>query len=257
MKRGKKWRRLKRAGIEQRQAEAENVIEDAIVEDPGEQQAGEAEAHAARPGEKPPRRVFAHQRRDAGVAVERRDGKQIKCAEQDVQHEKNAQERGGKFGVTGHRGGGHVGETGLVRHVKIPEGYPEANTERGEAGESEIGDGPGERHPCSAMRMPLRPARIVRRAGPTEHPVRREKIREPWDDHRAERLALNVRQGIEAYLSAVKRRQIAAESRDERVRAFMARGGKQEDDIPDDADDQELRTEPLTIHVRAQSKWRA
>jgi hypothetical protein len=65
----------------------------------------------------------------------------------------------------------------------------------------------------------------------------RDDIGEDRYHDQPERLAFDVRQRIERNLSAVKCGGIAAQPGDQRVRAFMARGRKQKDDVPDKSED--------------------
>src|SRR5579875_1076979 len=191
------------------------------------------------------------------MAVEWRHGQKIEGAKQNIQHEQNAQKGGRKFRRASRDRRRYMREACLLWDPEISEYDSEVNARRRQPRQREVCHRSCERHPGGAMRISLRPVGIVGRAGPAEHPVRRQKLGDPRDDDRAEWFPLNMRQGIQAHLAAMKRRRIVAKMRHQRVRALMARGGKQKHDVPDDANDYELRTERLRIHALAQSKWRA
>jgi hypothetical protein len=99
----------------------------------------------------------------------------------------------------------------------------------------EVGGGPGERHPCRAPRVTPLPQRIVRSAGPANHSsaLRNSKAKNREQNHSIER-PLNVRKRVQAELTAQRRRGVAADFRRQRVRCFMARRRKKENDIPDE-----------------------
>jgi hypothetical protein len=60
-------------------------------------------------------------------------------------------------------------------------------------------------------------------------------------EHEAERAAADVRHGIQRHLAAMECGRIAAHLGHQRVRAFVACCGEQEDDVPDRAGNNELR----------------
>ena len=66
--------------------------ENLAVHEPGNKKPGESESREGA-GHKSSRGVFAHQHRNAVMSIERREGKQIECAEQKIQHKQNAESR--------------------------------------------------------------------------------------------------------------------------------------------------------------------
>ena len=71
-------------------------------------------------------------------------------------------------------------------------------------------------HPISRRHQRIRPARIVGRAGPTDHPAR-SRVGEDWNEDRPERLAAYVRPRIQRCLPTEIRRRVAAALRRPRV----------------------------------------
>jgi hypothetical protein len=130
-------------------------------------------------------------------------------------------------------------EIHCIGHAENSEMHPDANRDGRQNHERKIRSRTAQRHPGRAARVALLPGWIVGRARPADHPVR-DKIREDRYDHQSKGLASDVRPRVERYLAAVKSRGIAADSRNQRVRAFVAGGRKQENDVPDNAEDQEL-----------------
>ena len=119
------------------------------------------------------------------------------------------------------------------------EKYPGSNRNGREQHQSEIRRRTAQRHPRRPPRIPLLPRRIVRRAGPPDHPVR-DKIRNNRHYYQSKRFALDVRQWIQRHLPAVKRRRIPAQLRDQRVRPLMAGRRKKKNDVPHHAQNQKI-----------------
>ena len=78
------------------------------------------------------------------------------------------------------------------------------------------------------------PGGIVRSACPADHPVC-DEIGDYRHNDQSNRLAADVGQRIERNLAAVKCRGITAEIGGKRVTAFVASGGKEKNDVPDEA----------------------
>src|SRR4029077_12467637 len=66
------------------------------------------------------RSVFTHEQHDHGVAVERWDREKVKCAEEQVQNEQNAQSGSGKSWLGGIRRCCHARVVDKMRRLKIP-----------------------------------------------------------------------------------------------------------------------------------------
>ena len=97
-----------------------------------------------------------------------------------------------------------------------------------------------EGHPCGSARVSLLPRRVVGRAGPADHPVRDEIGKDGHDDE-SHWFTANMRQWIERHLAALKCGGVTAEISGQGVPAFMASRGKQENDVPDEAQHKKLR----------------
>src|SRR5690348_494061 len=112
----------------------------------------------------------------------------------------------------------------------------------GQQHQSEICRRPRQSHPRRASRVTPLPERVEGCACPTEHGVHGEKRKEGNHNH-APGFAPHVRDGIERNLSAKRRRFVAADFGDERMRGFVAGGGKQKGDIPDESEDEKIGCE--------------
>ena len=95
-----------------------------------------------------------------------------------------------------------------------------AQREGGKDDEHQIRARTGERHERRPARIPLRPLRIVWRAGVPHRPTRGEGAHQRQDDH-AERLALDVRARIEADLAAMIGGEVAPAQRGPGVRSLV------------------------------------
>src|SRR5690349_9581913 len=112
----------------------------------------------------------------------------------------------------------------------------------GQQHQSEICRRPRQSHPRRASRVTPLPERVEGCARPTEHGVHGEKRKEGNHNH-APGFAPHVRDGIERNLSAKRRRFVATDFCDERMRGFVAGGGKQKGDIPDESEDEKIGCE--------------
>ena len=115
--------------------------------------------------------------------------------------------------------------------------------------QDEIGGRAGKGHPGGAARIALLPLGIVRGAGPADHPVS-DEVGKDGNNNQADGFAANVRDWIERDLAAVEGGGIAAEMSDERMRAFVASGGEEKDDVPDESE-----SEKLWIHCGDRLRW--
>ena len=70
-----------------------------------------------------------------------------------------------------------------------------------------------------------------------------DEIGDDRHNDQSHRLAADVRQRVERNLTAVKCGGITTEIGDERVAAFVASGGKEKNDVPDETQGQELRSD--------------
>src|SRR5487761_897869 len=78
--------------IKEVKSERINEGENLAVHEPGDKKAGESESREGA-GHESSRGVFGHQHRDSVMSIQRREGKQIECAEQKIQHKQNTQRR--------------------------------------------------------------------------------------------------------------------------------------------------------------------
>jgi hypothetical protein len=214
---------------------AENFVED----DPGENQANHSEALGVKPIEKAKCGVFAHEESDTGVAVEWRNREKVEGAEKEIQDEKYAEESCGEACESRRGGGDDLSETGGVWTFENAGKHTASNRNGGKNDEREIGSGSGEGHPGGTARVAALPVGIVGSAGPTDHPVGHE-VGQDGDGDEADGFAANVGQGIEGNLAAFEGGWVATDFGHKSVGAFVTGGGKQEDYVPHDAEDEEV-----------------
>ena len=91
------------AGIKQPEGDREDHPEDPIEGVPRDDQPQHGVAGLVDPIQIAVCRVFSHKQHDHGMTVERWDRKQVKCAEEQVQNEQDAQSGSTKGRVTGMR----------------------------------------------------------------------------------------------------------------------------------------------------------
>src|SRR5579872_77213 len=70
-----------------------NEAENLVVYEPGDEKPGESESRESA-GHESSRGVFAHQHCNTVVSIQRREGKQVECAEQKIQHKQDTKCRG-------------------------------------------------------------------------------------------------------------------------------------------------------------------
>ena len=212
----------------------EHRVEHVLEELPRDEEPDESERPVA-PDERLifPGGVIAQKNRHGTAAVERRKRQQVERGEQQIEREERAhhhRQRGPHaLGVAR----GHFAEADAVRCVENVRGDAGTDQRGGEDDEQQVRAGAGERHERAPLGVTHRPLRIERCARVAERPAGHERTRDRQDEH-AERLATDVRDGIERNLPAVIRREIAAARRGPRVRRFVERGGEQEDDVVDE-----------------------
>ena len=133
-------------------------------------------------------------------------------------------------------------ETHRLRHLENSERHSNANRDAGDNHQDKIGCWSRQSHPRGATRIAALPGGIVRRIGPSDHPVRRKNVGQYWHNHNPKWRAADVRQRIQTHLSAMKSRGIAAQAGDERMRSFVARRREKKNDVPDQAESKEFRS---------------
>ena len=84
------------------------------------------------------------------------------------------------------------------------------------------------------------PVGIVGRASPPDDRLSKEEHQD-GNNHHAPGLALDVRHGVEGYLPALEGRFVSAQLGHQRVRRFVAGGGKEEDHKQDEVEGQSFR----------------
>jgi len=90
--------------------------------------------------------------------------------------------------------------------------------------------------------MPPLPKRVVRRARPSKHSAH-EQERNNRYNHHSPGFAPHVRHRIQRHLPALRRRFIAAHLGDQGVRGFVTRRRKQKSDIPNESENENIRSE--------------
>jgi hypothetical protein len=212
-----------RSGVERAQGKSKNHTEDPVEQVPGENQADHSEALGAKPVEESAGGVLGHDERDGGIAIEWWHGQKIKSAEEEIENEDDAEERGSEPGEAGHRGDDHASEAGRNRSLEDTSDHAGMNGERRKDNEGEVCGRSGQGHPRGAVRMPLLPQGVVRGAGPANHPVR-HKVGNDGNEDESNRRAADVRNRVERDLAAFEGCRVAAELGCEGVCAFVARG---------------------------------
>src|SRR5260370_12682879 len=107
------------SGIKKAERHCEDNVEDPIEGVPGNDQSQHGVPGLVDPIQITVRRIFTHKQHNHGMAVERWDGKQVKCAEEQVQNEQNAQSSSSKGGVSGMCRCCHARVVDKMRRLKI------------------------------------------------------------------------------------------------------------------------------------------
>jgi hypothetical protein len=216
---------LTRASLEEEDAQGEglDVRIDLAKDDEAYEKARHGKVIAAQPVEITLGAVFVHEKHDAGAAIERRNRKEIKSAEKEIQGEDHKKRNNDKAGSP---------SDGIAR-----EKVKKTNASKGKRRkkhEGKIGNGAGKGHPGGTAGVAAFPERIVGSAGPADHAAGEEKA-EDGDDNHANGFTANVRHGIESHLAAEGRGTIAATHGDEGVSRLVASGREKKSRIPNEA----------------------
>lgn len=203
------------------------------------QQSRHRKAVAAEPAQVALRCLFTHEEQDHRAAVERRNGKKVEGAQQQVQREKNKQS--GCREITMPCDG--IGMKPPFRRSQLQSGHSDQHQQK-------ICRRSGKSHPTRPPRMPPFPQRVVRSARPSHHPISvHHQVGEDRDHYHSPRLAPHVRHGVQRDLAAESRCFVASYLGDQRVRRLVTRGRKEECYEPDESED-----EKIGIEIR-QGNW--
>jgi len=189
--------------------------------DQAHEKAGHGKTVTAKPVEIALGAIFAHEDHNAGAAIQWRNRKEIEGAKEKVQGKEDEKDLEDQSRIAGDR----IGRKELV-------GAPDADRQRGNDHECEVGGGAGEGHPGRAVRMTAFPERIVRSAGPTDHAAGENEAEDRENDHAKGRPA-DVRDGIEGDLTTQGSRGVSSQFGDQGVGRFVTCGGKKKRNVPD------------------------
>lgn len=198
--------------------------ENPLENDQAYEQTGHGETVAAQPIEIPLGAILGHEDHDAGAAIQWRNRKEIEGAEEKIQGKDDEKGQEDKTGFAGER---------IVRQEMV--GTADAEGQRGNDHQREVGGGASQGHPGRAARMTAFPERIIRSTGPTNHAAGEKKAEDRENDHAKGRPA-DVRDGIEGDLASEGSGGVSSEFGDVGVGCFVAGGGEKKSNIPDKAE---------------------
>ncbi len=198
----------------------ENPPED----DQAHEKAGHGKTVAAKPVEIALRAILGHEDHDASTAIQWRNGKEIEGAEEKIQGKEDKEDLEDKARIAGDR---------IERKEMV--GTPDAQSQRGNDHQREVGGGAGQGHPGRTVGMTAFPERIVRSAGPTDHAAG-EKEAEDWENDHAKGRPADVRDRIEGNLTTQSRGGVSSKFGDEGVGRLVACGGEKKRNVPDKAE---------------------
>jgi hypothetical protein len=204
-----------------------NIGKNRAKDNKSHEEAGNGEAISAKPVEIFLRSGFTHEKHDGGTAIQWRNGKKIKSAEEKIEREHGDQCGQQKPG------------TAVRLRMEQIHGAPSAKYERGEKHQTEIGSRSRKGHPGRPPGMAALPERIVGSAGPTDHSTGKEKAQDRDKNH-AKGFAANVGNWIERYLSAESSGGVTTAFGDKSVGCFVAGRRKEKDHIGDERADEKL-----------------
>lgn len=174
--------------------------------------------------------VFAHEKHDDGAAIERRNREKIENAKKQIEREQDKE---------GYRGEALL--TGVAIQTKKLIGSSDAEGERGEEHEREVGCRASERHQGRPVGMTTGPLWIIRSTGKTNHASMKEKETQERENDHAVRRTPDVRDWVKGDLAPECGRIVSTNLCGESMGRLVAGCGKEERDVVNESDDEELR----------------